>query len=118
MAVLKTTSPSPSASAPSAWPMKARPSSSTSAANFFSAGNDHHLVVPVFLGEPDLDVLHVGGRDVLAHVVRPDRKLPMAAVDKHRQLDGARAPEVHERIHRRPRRAAVVDHVVDQDHDL
>ena len=42
----------------------------------------------------------------------------MPAVDEDRQLDGARPAEVHERVHRRPRGAAVVDDVVDEDHHL
>jgi len=42
----------------------------------------------------------------------------MAAVDKHRELDCPRATEVHQRVHRRTRRASVVDDVVDEDDHL
>src|ERR1700687_1593532 len=116
IAVLKTTSPSPATSAPNAVPTKERPSSSTSAAKRFLSGNDHRLVYPVVFRHQDLDPLRIRGRDVLSDVVRPDRQLAVSTVDEHGQLDGARPAEIHQRIHRRPCRAAVVDHVVDQ-HD-
>src|SRR6266851_4298069 len=116
MAVLKTTSPWPSTSAPSAAPTKARPSSSTSAAWRFLDGNYHRLVDAVFLGDEDLDALRVRGGDVLADVIRTDRQLAVAPVDEHGQLDGPRAPEIHERIHRGSRRPPMVDDVVHQ-HD-
>src|SRR5579864_2751375 len=117
MAVLKTTSPSPTTSAPSAAPTKARPSSSTSAANFLSAGNDHRLVHAVLFLDEDLDALRVGGGHVLADVVGPDGQLPVSAIDQDRELDRAGAAEVHQRIHRRASSPAVVDDVVDQDDD-
>src|SRR6266851_2812794 len=115
MAVLKTTSPWPSTSAPSAAPTKARPSSSTSAAWRFLDGNYHRLVDAVFLGDEDLDALRVRGGDVLADVIRTDRQLAVAPVDEHGQLDGPRAPEIHERIHRGSRRPPMVDDVVHRD---
>src|SRR5580704_14463371 len=118
MAVLKTTSPSPTTSAPSASPTKALPSSSTRAATVFLAGNDHRLVDAVVFEHEDLDPLGVRGGDVLADIIRPDRQLAMSAVDEHRQLDGLRAPKVHQRVHRRARGPAVMDHVVDEDDDL
>src|SRR5581483_10901871 len=114
MAVLKTTSPWPSTAAPSGSPTKARPSSRTSAANL----DDDNSVHPVLFGDADLYLLGVGGRHVLADVVGPDRQLAVAAVDQHRELDGPRPPELNQRIHRRPRGAAAVDHVVDEDDDL
>src|SRR5207249_2770175 len=62
MAVLNTTSPWPSASAPSARPTNDRPSSRTRAA-YFLAGNDHRLVETVLLGHEHghlaVDVGHV-----------------------------------------------------------
>src|SRR5260370_19075857 len=116
MAVLKTTSPWPSASAPSARPTNDRPSSITRAAYLLLAGNDHRLVESVLLGHQHLDALRVGGGHVLADVVGPYRQLAMASVDQHRQLDRARPAEVEQRVHRRPRRAPAVDHVVDE-HD-
>src|SRR6266852_128418 len=118
MAVLKTTSPSPRTSAPSAAPTKARPSSRISAAWRFLDGNDHRLVDAVLLGDEDLDAFRVRGRDVLADVVGPDRQLAVAAVDQHGQLYRARASEVHQRIHSGSRRAPVVDDIVDEDHNL
>src|SRR6266566_8536392 len=118
IAVLKTTSPSPTTSAPSGAPTKARPSSRTSAANNFSAGNDHRLVDAVLFRHQDLDALRVGRRHVLAHVIRTDRKLAVTAVQEHRQLDRPRPAEIHQRIHRGACSAAVVDHVVDQHHHL
>src|SRR5258708_285563 len=116
MAVLKTTSPWPSASAPSARPTNDRPSSRTSTAYLLLAGNDHRLVDSVLLGHQHLDALRVGGGHVLADVIGSDRQLAMASVDQHRELDRARPAEVEQRVHRGPRSAAVVDHVVDE-HD-
>src|SRR5260370_38917152 len=109
MAVLKTTSPSPSTSAPSAAPTKARPSSSTRAAWRCLDGNYHRLVDAVLLDDEDLDALGVRRGDVLADVIGADRHLPVTAVDQYGQLDRPRAPEVHQRIHRGSRRASVVD---------
>src|ERR1700681_4869461 len=118
IAVLKTTSPSPTTSAPRASPTKALPSSSTRAATFFLAGNDHRLVDAIVLHHEDLDPLRVRGGDVLADVVRTDGQLAMSAVDEDRQLDGLRPAKVHQCVHRRPRCPAVMDHVVNQDDDL
>src|SRR5580700_6182065 len=101
MAVLKTTSPSPTTSAPRASPTKALPSSRTRAATFFLAGNDHRLVDAVVFDDEDLDPLRVRGGDVLADVVRPDRQLAMSTVDQHGELYGLRATKVHQRVHRR-----------------
>src|SRR5438093_6711515 len=100
MAVLNTTSPWPVTSAPSAAPTKARPSSSTRAAWAFLDANDHRLVDAVLLLDEDLDALRVRRRHVLAHVVGPDRQLAVPPIDQHGQLDRARAPKVHQRIHR------------------
>src|SRR5713101_7067291 len=116
MAVLKTTSPSPRPSKPSAAPTKARPSSRTSAAWRFLDGNDHRLVDAVLLRHENLDPLRVRRGYVLAHVVGTDGQLAMSAVDQHRQLDRPRPSEVHERIHRRACGPAVVDDIVDE-HD-
>src|SRR5713101_1765308 len=86
MAVLKTTSPWPRTSAPSAAPTKARPSSSTSAAWRFLDGNYHRLVDAVLLGDEDLDALRVRGGHVLADVIGTDRQLAVAAVHEHDHL--------------------------------
>src|SRR5260370_7569076 len=118
MAVLKTTSPWPRTSAPSAAPTKARLSTSTSAAWRLLDGNYHRLVNAVLLGDEDLDALRVRGGDVLADVIRTDRQLAVAAVDEHGQLDGPRAPEIHERIHRGSCRPPMVDDVVHEDDHL
>src|SRR5215212_2189394 len=48
---------------------------------------DVDRVLPVDLANADPDDLLAGGRHVLADVVRPDRKLPMAAVDEHREAN-------------------------------
>src|SRR6266849_7494336 len=118
MAVLNTTSPSPTTSAPSAAPTKARPSSRTSAAWRLLDGNDHRLVDAVLLGDKDLNAFRVRRGDVLADVVGTDWQLAVAAVDEHCQLNRARTAEVHQGIHRGARRAAVVDDVVNEHHDL
>src|SRR6266851_572699 len=118
MAVLKTTSPWPSTSAPSAAPTKARPSSSTSAAWRFLDGNYHRLVDAVLLDDEDLDALRVRRWHVLADVIGTDRQLAVAAIDEHRQLDGPRASEVHQRIHRGSSRPPVVDDIVHEHDDL
>ncbi len=52
---------------------------------------------------------------VLAHVVGADRELAVAAVDEDREPDGLGPPEVDQRVHRRPDRAARVQDVVDED---
>src|SRR5215472_6273388 len=98
MAVLKTTSPWPSTWAPRARPAKERPSSRTRAAwrgagSGIAAPHDRRRVLAVRLPEDDLDALVPGRRHVLAHVVGADRQLPVAPVDQHGQLDGARPAE-------------------------
>src|SRR5712692_3705164 len=101
MEVLKTTSPTPSWSAPRARPLNARPSSRTNAANGRVALGDTYddrLVEAVLLGQEHLDPLRRRGGDVLAHVVGPDRQLAVASVDQDRQLDGARAAELDQRV--------------------
>src|SRR2546429_9302807 len=112
MSMLKTTTPSPYKSSPRDAPKNARPASRTRAANDFLSGNDHRLVDAVLLGDQDLDVLCIGGGHVLAHVVRPYRQLAVAAVDEHGELNRAWPPKIHERVHRRARRAAMVDDIV------
>src|ERR1700730_1686218 len=117
MAVLKTTSPWPSTPAPRARPRKERPSSRTRAAGGApgSALKYHRRVEPFDLLQADLDPLALRGGHVLAHVGRADRELPVPTVDQHRELYGARAPELDQGLHRGAGGAAVVDHVVDQD---
>ena len=64
----------------------------------------------------DVDALPARGRQVLAHVVGPDRKLAVPAVDERRQLDAPGAAVVEEGLDRRAGRAAGEEDVVDQDH--
>src|SRR3989441_599533 len=73
------------------------------------------LVHAVRLGEPDLHLLAAGGGEVLAHVVRADGKLAMAAVDEHRELHPLRPAEVDQRVHRGTHRSAGEEHVVDEE---
>jgi hypothetical protein len=49
-------------------------------------------------------------------MVRPDRQLPVAAIDEDRESDRLRPPEVDESVHCGPDRASRVEDVVDQDH--
>src|SRR5581483_9145811 len=118
MAVLNTTSPSPTTSAPSDAPTNALPSSKTSAACGLLSGNDHRLVDALVFRDENLDPLRVGRRDVLTYVVGTDGQLAVAAIDQHRELDRSRAAEVHERVHRGASGAAAVDDVVDEHDDL
>ena len=73
-------------------------------------------VLAVDLAQQHLDRFAARGRDVLADEVGADRQLAVAAVDQHRELDRARAAEVHERVERRAHGAAGEEHVVDQHH--
>src|SRR5258708_13740456 len=102
IAVLKTTSPSPTASAPRASPTNALPSSSTRAPNFFLSGNDHRLVDAIVFGHENLAPLCVGGRDILSDVVRPDRQLAVSAVDVDRQRYALASAELRQPVHPRP----------------
>src|SRR5581483_4778587 len=79
---------------------------------------DGHAVLPVYLGQQDMHHLALRGRQVLAHIVGPDRELAMAAVDQDRELDGPRAAEVVKGVERSADRSARVQHVVDQDDGL
>src|ERR1700680_3263536 len=108
MAVLNTTSPCPTESAPSAAPTNARPSSRTRAPTLGAdlVDNNHRLIDPVLLLDQHLDAFGVRGRHVLADIVGADGKLSVAAVDQDRELDRLGAGGVHARIHRRARRAA------------
>ena len=81
------------------------------------AGHDGDLVDSVDLGQPDPDPLAGPGRDVLAHVVGPDRQLAVATVHQHGQPDRPRPAEVAQGIQGGPHRTAGVEHVIDQHHD-
>ena len=64
-----------------------------------------------------LDALVAPGGQVLAHEVGPDRQLPVAAVDHHRQLHGAGPPPGGERLEGGADGPAGEKDVVDEDHD-
>ena len=51
-------------------------------------------------------------RQVLPDVVRLDGQLAVPAIDEHDQLNRLRPPEIDQRVERRPRRPARVEHVV------
>src|SRR3954466_6048004 len=74
-------------------------------------GNQQDAVDLVHLDELHLDALVARGRKVLADVVGPDRKLPVAAVDEHRELDPVWPAVVKQRLDRRPDLAAGVENV-------
>ena len=76
---------------------------------------DRDLVDAVDLLEADVDPLLARGRQVLADVVGADRKLAVAAVDEHRELDALRAPVVEEGLDRGAHGAAGEEDVVDED---
>jgi hypothetical protein len=67
--------------------------------------------------EADLDAFVSRGGDVLADVVSLDGQFAMAAIDQDDQLNRLRPAEIDERIERRPRGAAGLEHVVHQDDD-
>ena len=71
------------------------------------------------VGSVDLLELHLNplaacGWKVLAHVVRPDRQLAVAAVDKDCELDTCGPAVLEERLDRGADRAAGVEDVVDE----
>src|SRR5205085_9910189 len=69
----------------------------------------------VDLVELDLDTVTARGRQVLAHVVRADRQLPVTAVGENRQLNPVRAAVLDQRVDRGANGAACVEDVVDED---
>ena len=74
------------------------------------------LIHAVHLAQPHPHIVATPRRQVLAHVIGPNRQLAMAPIDQHRQLDRRRPPVVDQRVQRRPNRASGEEHVVDQ-HD-
>ena len=79
--------------------------------------HNQNLFRAVDLVELDLDNLLPGGLHHAAHEAGLDRQLAVSAVDQHQQLHAIRAAMVEERIERRARGAAGVEHVIDQ-HDI
>src|ERR671937_1190017 len=74
-------------------------------------GDEQDGVDLVDLDQLHLDALVARGREVLADVVGADRKLAVAAVDEHGELDAGRPAVVEERLDRRANRAAGVEDV-------
>ena len=64
-----------------------------------------------------MDPLVPRGRQVLAHVVGPDRQLAVAAIDEHGQAHRSRPTELGQRVEGRTDRSAGVEDVVDQHDD-
>jgi hypothetical protein len=79
-------------------------------------GDQQDAVDLVHLEELHLDAFLARGRQVLAHVVRTDRELAMAAVGEHRELHASRSTVVEQGLDGCPDRAPRVQHVVDE-HD-
>ena len=61
-------------------------------------GHQHDLVDLVGLQQPHRHALRARGRQVLAHVVRADRQLAVAAVGQHGELHPRRAAVVEDRV--------------------
>ena len=79
------------------------------------AGDEQDAVDLVGLDELHLHPLAARGRQVLADVVGPDRKLAVAAVGEDGELDAPGPPVLEERLDRGPDRPARVEDVVDED---
>src|SRR5699024_836961 len=60
--------------------------------------HDVDRILAVRLGELDVHALGAGGGEVLAHVVRPDGQLPVAAVHEHREPHRGGASDRAERV--------------------
>src|SRR5262249_44035947 len=76
--------------------------------------SQYDLVDLVDLDELHLDALVAVGRKVLAHVVRADRQLTVAAVGAHRELHPRGPAVVEERLDCGADRPAGVEDVVDE----
>src|SRR5579862_137043 len=81
-----------------------------------SAGDQENPVELVDLEKLDLYALAARRRKVLADVVGPDRKLAVAAVGEHRQLDAFGPAVLEQRVDRGADRPSGVEDVVDEDH--
>ena len=53
--------------------------------------------------------------DIFADIIGADGQFPVAAVDQNDQLDGLRASEVDDTIHRGADAASGIEHIVHQD---
>src|SRR5829696_1799773 len=76
--------------------------------------NDDHPVLPIGLLQADKHPFAACRRHVLTDVIRPDRQLPVAAVDQDRQPNRGWSPELEERVHRGAGRPPRVENVVYQ----
>src|SRR5918998_6174431 len=107
---------------PSAWARASSRISRSSCREVFSSvtkflvSNDDHPILPVGLDQAHEHPLFARGRHVLSDVIRPDGQLPVTAIHQDRESDRGRTPEVQERVHRRARRPAGVENVIDE-HD-
>src|SRR5919108_922208 len=79
------------------------------------SGNQEYAVDLVHLEQLDLDPLVTRGRQVLADVIRADRKLAVASVGEDGELDPFGTAVVEERLDRGSDRPARVENVVDED---
>src|SRR5699024_9648052 len=79
--------------------------------------HDVDRILAVRLGELDVHALGAGGGEVLAHVVRPDGQLPVAAVHEHREPHRGGASDRAERVESGTDGAAGEEDVVHQDDD-
>src|SRR4051812_15923959 len=86
------------------------------ASNASPALQDTHLLAAVRVLEGDLDDLVLGRGDLLAHEIRLNGQLAMAAVDEHGELDRLGTAEVDQLVEGGAHRAAGVEHVV-AEHD-
>src|ERR671939_1071782 len=86
---------------------------SPNVAPFFRRGDEQDAVDLVDLDELHLDALVARGRQVLADVVGADRKLAMAAVGEHSELDPVRTPVVEQRLDRGAHGAAGEQDIID-----
>src|SRR5438067_30812 len=88
---------------------------SNSCGNFF---DQQYLLAGIGLLQFDLNDLVVSCLHRAADKRSFDRQLAMPAIDQDAQLHTPRTPMVKQRVERRPRRPAGVEHVVHQDHVL
>src|SRR5918998_216237 len=75
---------------------------------------DHNGISAIGLDKQHTDLLVVGGRQVLAHVIGPDWKFSVAPIDQHGELYRPGAAVVAYRVQCRPDGAAGAQHVIDQ----
>src|SRR5690625_2968308 len=77
--------------------------------------DDHFVHIIVFF-QIDAYLFVACRRNILPGIIRPDRQLPVAAVDQDCKGYFRWPHLVQYRIHRRPDGAACIEHVIDDDH--